>query len=48
MKDLLVRQLRFRVEGNLSSPASLFEGGGGTGAGGGLGTQPQKKMKDKG
>ena len=45
MKDLLVRQLRFRVEGNLSSPASLAEGGGGKGAGGGLGTQPQR---DKG
>ena len=45
MKDLLVRQLRFRVEGNLSSPASLAEGGGGKGVGGGLGTQPQR---DKG
>ena len=31
-----------------NSPASLAEGGGGKGVGGGLGTQPQKKMKDKG
>ena len=28
-----------------NSPASLAEGGGGTGAGGGLGTQPQKGIK---
>ena len=35
--------MRFRVEGNFNSPASLIEGGGGTGAGGGLGFMPQRK-----
>lgn len=36
--------MRFRVEGNFNSPASLIEGGGwGTGTGGGLGIKPQRK-----
>ena len=42
--------MKFRVESNFYSPASLVEGGGGKGAGGGLGIQPQRRyrMKDNG